>query len=122
MSRLSKKKTDVSAARDLVASMGPVGMSPSAAILTGTIPSSTASESVHDAQHAQHAQCFNSGKVKRKRINMAFTDENIEDMRIASSALGVSQTEFTNRVLREWFESHKSELATFKSASAAFGR
>lgn len=53
---------------------------------------------------------------------MAFTDENIADMRLAASAYGVSQTEFTNRVLREWFDSHAEELEAFKSARAALGK
>ena len=122
VSKLAKKKTDVSSARDLIASMGPVGLSPSEAILTGATALPGSSNYAHDAHNAHDAHGSNCVKTKRKSINMAFTDDNIENMRIASGALGISQTEFTNRVLREWFESHESELAAFKSASAAFGR
>lgn len=126
VSELAKKKTDVSAARSLVAAIGPNGLNPSAVILTGSNSGEDVSprhvHHVQGAYDAQSAQASSGGKSKRKRINMAFTDENIADMRIAAAAFGVSQTEFTNMVLREWFESHRTELAAYKSATAAFER
>lgn len=111
---MAKKKTDLSAAKSLTAKIGRIDMNPSEALIAGVQVQGT-----HKAPSTHDAQSLSRHDGKRKRINMAFTDENIADMRLAASAYGVSQTEFTNRVLREWFDSHAEELEAFKSARAA---
>lgn len=117
---MTKRKTDLSAAKSLTAKIGRIDMNPSEALIAGMQVQGTheapSTHNTHDAQSSSRPD------GKRRRINMAFTDENIADMRLAASAYGVSQTEFTNRVLREWFDSHAEELEAFKSARAALGK
>ena len=114
---MAKKKADMSAARNLAAAIGASGMNPSETIMVGGVNNAP---TAHDAHGVQDAQANTSANTKRKRINMAFSDANIEDMRLAANAMGVSQTEFTNMVLREWFDAHESDLAAFRSARSKF--
>lgn len=118
---MAKKKADMSAARNLAAAIGTSGMTPSEAIMVGgSVNNAPSAHNAHDVPSTHDAQATTSVNTKRKRINMAFSNENIEDMRLAANAMGVSQTEFTNMVLREWFDAHESDLAAFRSARSKF--
>lgn len=120
---MAKRKTDLSAAKSLTAKIGRIDMNPSEALIAGMqVQGTHEAPNTHDTYDTHDTQSSSRHDGKRKRINMAFTDENIADMRLAASAYGVSQTEFTNRVLREWFDSHAEELEAFKSARAALGK
>ena len=114
---MARKKLDMGAAQSLAGGIGRSGFNPSEALLMGASTQDTQNALDTQDKHNTH-QLTSRSDGKRKRINMAFTDENMADMRLAASAYGVSQTEFTNRVLREWFDSHETELAAFRSARA----
>lgn len=103
---MPRKKTDMTAAESLIRGMpalGAHGQTPVRSVANDSVPSGG-----------------RRADGKRRRINMAFTDDNMDDMQIAASAMGVSQTELVNRVLRDWFDAHERELGVWRAARDVF--
>lgn len=101
---MPRKKTDMTAAESLIRGMPALGSSGHAQAQIALAPGPLVTSGGRRPDG------------KRRRINMAFSDENMDDMQIAASAMGVSQTELVNRVLRDWFDAHERELGVWRAA------
>jgi len=67
--------------------------------------------STHDVQDTQEVQHKQDEKRKKlSRINMAFTDENLEFMQLISRIDGTSITEHVNRLISKEREERAGEI------------
>ena len=73
-------------------------------------------QEVHNLQEAQAAQQTQGKKgYKMQRINMAFTPDNIEFLRVVSKVKGQTMTQLVNTILDEAREANKDLIEQIKS-------
>lgn len=76
-------------------------------------------QEVHTIQEAQAAQQTQGKKgYKMQRINMAFTPDNIEFLRLVSKVKGQTMTQLVNAILDQEREKQKELLDQIKALNA----
>ena len=73
---------------------------------TGTKGQQGKASKEEQAARAENLQTQGRKGCKAIRINMAFTPENHEFIKVMSKATGKTMTEFTNRVIKAYREEH----------------